>query len=356
MMDLQATGTTPRLVQSFLGGPVGRHHFTDSETYDDAVMIDAYLSEGTSDGLTRATAIGQALVGVQADDPAADGRVREAYSPGPLSGPHPVRITGATSDVGNMAWVGMALARLSVSTGDAGFLGAAEAVGTWIATHCRDRRGAGGFTGGETASGAAIRWKSTEHNLDLVGLYGMLAELTSAPQWTQDAAWARGFVDAMWDPASDHFDVGTLDDGVTPNLAEEPEDVNSWSYLVLGDPTYAASVDWDVDNLSASHKGFHGVSFCEGHRNGVWFEGTAHLADALELRSQPGDVALAQQYLADIALAQTRGPHTDGLGIIAASNRLSDCDGDFYFSSLHTGATGWYVLASLGVDPLRLES
>ena len=37
-----------------------------------------------------------------------------------------------------------------------------------------------------------------------------------------------------------------------------------------------------------------------------------------------------------------------------ARNWLSDCDGDFYFASLHTGATAWFVLASLHENPFFL--
>jgi hypothetical protein len=34
-------------VQSFAGGVLGRQHFTASETYDNAVVIDAYLAAGS---------------------------------------------------------------------------------------------------------------------------------------------------------------------------------------------------------------------------------------------------------------------------------------------------------------------
>ena len=95
----------------------------------------------------------------------------------------------------------------------------------------------------------------------------------------------------------------------------------------------------------------HGVSFCAGNRKGVWFEGTAHLADALELRAGAGDQERAQSYLQDIAHAQAEGPHSDGLGVIAASRTLGNCEGERYYASLHTGATAWYALALQGADP-----
>lgn len=76
------------------------------------------------------------------------------------------------------------------------------------------------------------------------------------------------------------------------------------------------------------------------------------MADALEIRHRPGDARKAASFLADVAHAQTSAPNTDGLGIIAASeNGLSDCDGDRYYASLHTGATSWYLLALRRADP-----
>ena len=254
-----------------------------------------------------------------------------------------------------MAWVGMALTHLYAATGNASYLNGAEAIGTWVWRHCYDLRGAGGYTGGRASSGARIKWKSTEHNLDLYGLYTMLATQTGNTAWGTDAAWARRFVTAMWDAGTGSFFVGTNNNGVTPNTSEQPEDVNSWSYLVLRDPAYKSSVDWAVKNLPVSAGGFSGVSFCLGDKTGVWFEGTSHLADALEIRQDPGDAALANQYLADVEFAQTNGPNNNGLGIMAASkDGLSDCDGSVYDATLHTGATAWYILASQAVNPFVL--
>jgi hypothetical protein len=157
----------------------------------------------------------------------------------------------------------------------------------------------------------------------------------------------------MWNPAQQRFSLGTMTDGVTTNDSPQTEDVNSWSYLALRSPAYAASVDWDVTSLAAAAGPLHGVSICPGDRTGVWFEGTAHLADALEIRGQPGDSAQAAVYLADIAYAQAHGPHEDGLGIMAASkDGLTDCEGDSVYASLHTGTTAWYILAASGVNPL----
>jgi hypothetical protein len=352
MMDRYAAGSTPRLVQSFTGGVLGQQGFTSSVTYDDALIIDAYLAEGTRAGRARAEVIGDGLLYVQAHDPAHDGRIRAAYSPGPLLAPSDVDPTDPATLAGNMAWAGQALARLYAVTGRMAYLEGAEAIGNWVQAHCYDTRGAGGYTGGETAGGQKIEWKSTEHNIDLYALFTLLAKETGAQVWSVRAAWARRFVAAMWDGQQDHFDVGTTGDGVTPNKAELPEDINSWSFLALRDPAYAASVTWIVRNLAVNAGGFSGVSYCAADRSGVWFEGTAHLADALEFRGDPGDGALAARYLAAIYYAQAHGPNADGLGIIAASrDGLSDCAGSSYYASLHTGTTAWYILAAKKVDP-----
>ena len=352
MMDKYAGGSVPRLVQSFSGGVPAKRHFTASVTYDDALVLDAYLAEGTSEGLARAETIGDALLYVQANDPAHDGRVRPAYAPTPLLSPSDVQPTELESDVGNMAWVGQGLVHLYEATADQDYLAGAEAIGEWVQANCYDTRGAGGYTGGLSARGQRIEWKSTEHNVDLYSLFTLLAHATGASAWSTRAAWAQRFVEAMWEPREARFYVGTTEDGVTSEDSVQPEDVNSWSYLALENPAYAASVSWDETHLAVAVRGFAGVSFCAGARTGVWFEGTAHLADALELRGQAGDQSQAQTYLSDIEFAQTHGLDNDGLGIIASSKKkLSDCEGEFYFASLHTGATAWYLLAAARVDP-----
>ena len=86
-------------------------------TYDDALVIDALLARGTRTTSRGREVIGSSLLYVQAHDPAHDGRIRAAYAPDPLTGPAKIRATDATSDVGNMAWVGQALVQLHAAHG-----------------------------------------------------------------------------------------------------------------------------------------------------------------------------------------------------------------------------------------------
>ena len=350
MMDRYAKGSTTRLVQSFDGGPL--KNFTDAVTYDDALFVDALLGRGSGGDIARAEVVGNAFLYVQARDKARDGRLRAAYAPRPLRNPRDVIVDDNTSDVGNMAWVGQALVQLYAKTHDASYLNGALRIARWLQANTYDTRGSGGYTGGYTAMGRKIEWKSTEHNIDIYAFFKMLATESGESQWDTYAAWAKRFVASMWEARAGRFYVGTLDDGVTPNAPFKPEDVNSWSYLAFQNPAWAAAPSWDVTHLAVSKGGFSGVSFCSGDRSGVWFEGTAHLAEALELRDKPGDRAAAQKYVSDIAYAQSNGPNNDRLGIIAASkNGLRDCDGDKYFASLHVGATAWYAMAVTGVNP-----
>jgi hypothetical protein len=352
MLDRRTGGTTPRLVQSYLGGLLGLDGDTSSAIYDDALVIDAYLAGGTRDGDARAEVIGNGLLYVQAHDPSHDGRIMDQYQPTALEHPSDIQVTSATSNTGDMAWAGDALAQLYSATGRRSYLEGALAVGNWIYTHCRDNRGPGGYTGGYTGSGSKIEWKSTEHNIDVYAFFRLLARDTGNPVWSSRSAWARRFIVAMWDAQAGRFYLGTDDDGVTPSTTPAVEDVNSWSYLALRDPAYEESLDWEQRHLAVTRDGYSGVSICTGNRTGVWFEGTAHLADALEF-SDEADQAEAGTYLSDLAHAQAQGPDADGLGIMAASyDALSDCEGGDVYASLHTGTTAWYILAARHIDPL----
>ena len=160
MMDLRASGPARRLVQSYTGGLLGQRGDITASTYDNAVVIDAYLAEGTAGGVARAETIGNALVYLQAHDPARDGRLRNGYAPAPLVDVHAIAVADPASSTGTLAWAGQALVQLYAATRIRAYLRGAIALGDWIQSRCSDGRGAGGYTGGDTATGAKIPWKS----------------------------------------------------------------------------------------------------------------------------------------------------------------------------------------------------
>jgi len=359
-MDKYHNGSELRLVQSYVRTPT----FRDGDityTYDDTVMIIALLQRGRGEDIRRAEVLGDSLVYAQQHDPYQDGRVRDGYHARvfikPDGLPHIAFDDGdGGSDTGNMTWSGMALVQLFAATGRRDYLDAAKVIAEFIQGNCFDTRGAGGYTGGITQSQRKIEYKSTEHNIDLFGLFTMLAEATGDQNWSADAEHAANFVDAMWDPKGGHFYIGTLDNGVTINKEDPtPEDVQTWSYLSLDRSRYAHSIDWALRHLATNQGKFAGLSFEVKDRSGVWFEGTAHAAAALEARDLRGDAGKADQLLRDIEIGQDRAPNADGYGIDAASkDRLKTGDGDgLYFASLHIGATSWYCLAMQSGDPFR---
>jgi hypothetical protein len=356
MMDLHAQGTTLRLAQSYVATPA----FDDGDisyTYDDDVLIAALLQRHSAGDLARAKILGDSLVYAQSHDSFADGRVRNAYHSDPfLKHDGSVNISDGGSDTGNMAWTGMALMQLYHATEDETYLTAAESIATFIETNDTDTRGKGGYAGGFKADQTKNLWKSTEHNIDCYALFSMLAAVTHDPRWNADARHALRFVKAMWNKRKGFYFIGTGTDGITINHADPtPEDVQTWSYLSTGLVAHQGSIDWALQNLSATSGGFQGLSFQVRDRSGVWFEGTAHAAAALEARALGDDLNEAQLLINDIEIGQASAPNGDGNGIDAASkDGLKTGDGgDAYYASLHTGATGWYCIAKQNGNPFK---
>lgn len=356
MMDMYDTGQTLRLVQSYHPTPTFNDGDT-SYTYDDCVTIIALLRHGTHGDIVRATVLGDSLIFVQQNDPIKDGRVRNVYLAKHLMDAHGkpnVAPGGEGSATGDMAWAGMAFVRLYHATGKQRFLTAALATANFIYDNTFDMRGRGGFTGGFTSTQSKIKYKSTEHNIDLVGFFTMLAKATGDRKWTHGATHARKFVASMW--SGNHFYIGTGDDGVTVNTGDPtPEDVQTWSWLALRDADFAGSLDWALTHLSATSGAFQGLAYQVDDRSGVWFEGTGHAAAAFAARGRHGDNATAAQLIADIETGQTSAPNADGHGIDAASKDGLDTagGGDKYNAALHVGATAWYCIAKQSGNPFR---
>lgn len=417
MMDAYAQGTTLRLAQSY--SDQNGHNYNGLEssafTYDNALTILALvraqpivtaLLHDRADNLARAGVLGDSLLYAQQHDPTySDGRLRQAYFTNPfvlqsgqvnLAG-NPFYFYG--SSVGDMAWAGLALAQLYSATGQRQYLDGALKLGHWIVVTAYSTQGLGGYTGGVDGNNNPLTYKSTEHNIDVYAFFTLLAQLTNDRQytglnqtWSSLAQHALTFIQAMWDAATQHFWTGSNADGATINYYPIPEDVNTWSYLALHSATYAASVDWATSNLAVTdtpqcfnsnltgNQHFSGVTFSNASMradptkapngytpmpdpSGVWFEGTAHAADALLQRGASGDTALALSYLQNIESAQaqlgqglTVGGKAlpAGYGVVAASSPFDTGFGFDYFNSLHIGATAWYLMAAQGINPYRL--
>jgi hypothetical protein len=407
MMDAYAQGPTVRLSQSY----------TDQQglqstgfVYDNSLVINAHLLRGQPEDIARAIVLGQALLHAQQVDSIGDGRVRQAYfvnqpdAQGVFVRPALFPFFFLGSAVGDMAWTGIGLAQLFRSTGDQQFLDGAVKLGRWIVNNTFDTRGAGGFNFGVDNGNNKLLFKSTEHNIDCIALFTMLAKLTGDGSWLGQAEHARTFVNALFDSADGgFFFTGTAPDGVTvnPNLSQDniPEDVQTWSFLATLDETHAQSIDWAKTNLATTdtaqtihsrlkgNERVAGVSFgsqsmralnpsdqfsAPPSPNAVWLEGTGHLAAALLARRLPakhdlpgfhGDVNTARTLLDSIrasqetlAKGQTVGgkPIPDGQGVVAASSVLNTGFGFSFNPNRHIAATSWFAMAGQAGNPFQL--
>ncbi|MFI1996344.1 hypothetical protein [Actinoplanes sp. NPDC020271] len=349
--DEYGSGDALRVPRSYTGGffETPAWTFVSSFTYDDALVILAWLAHGDAG---RAVVLGDTLLYAQEHDPIGDGRTRASYQPDSFT------VLDGTLDIGspaaytgNQAWAGMAFAHLYARTGERRFLDGALRLARWIFSTTFDgSRAPYGYTGGRTAGDQPITYKATEHNIDVGAFFTMLGGLTGDRVWKDRATTAFSFVAAMQDRASGHLWTGTDPDGVTVNRYPIPEDVQVWAFLATLDERYRRSVSWVVDNLCAYDAGVHGVSFSNADTSKVWLEGTGQTALALAVRRAKGDSLLSKRLLWNIEQAQD-----DTGGIPAASSDGLDTGfGDLYYRSLHTGATAWFLLAARGSNPLRL--
>ncbi|MGW1226998.1 Tat pathway signal sequence domain protein [Streptomyces sp. NPDC002530] len=350
----EAAGAYPGLPRSYTGGAMALHHSKVAFTYDVAVMIIAYCKRGREADLTRAGALGRTLLELQ--DGEADGRLRQAYTSGKLPpGQRVPEVDSAGTFTGTSAWAGLALLHLHHATGASAYRAGALRLGRWIQERTYRAEGVDGYTGGFDSGGTELRWKSTEHHVDVSGFFRGLAGVSGDAVWDRRADTAAAFLDAVWDGERGAFWTGTGTDGVTVNRSPVPEDPQTWSYLATRDVRHARSVDWALTGLAASDGGFSGVSVSDADRSKVWFEGTAHLVCALRARRAAGDDERAGRLLESLRSAQTDAPHADGYGLVAASSDgLETGDGDTLYASLHTGTTAWFALAARGANPFAL--
>lgn len=380
----------PRFLRSYttlafqrLPPPVGDFDFVlrnSAHTYDNALALLAFLADGSPDSLRRARLIGDAFVyATQHDRTYTDGRLRDVYTAGDLALPPGWTPNGKKGTVpipgffdeerqefieieqggvstGNNAWALLALLALHRRTGEPDYLETAIGIGHFIQQFQADDGTYQGFRGGlddpETGAPKDRPWASTEHNLDIHAAFTQLGQLDSDPAWRQGAGHARAFVDAMWDESRGCGLTGTLDpDRRNETPGQLPVDVQTWQVLAM--PEHALALHPGLlDCADRFHRtadaGFTGYDFNED-RDGVWFEGTAHMAVAAALA---GKEQKAEPLRRALRRAQAKPPFGDGAGLAAASrNGLTTGFGFFFHRRLHVGATSWNVFAQLRFNP-----
>jgi hypothetical protein len=359
-----------------------------SHVYDDSLVALAHMARGDAENMRRAGAIVDAMVYAATHDRRfTDGRLRNAYSAGPLA-LHPGGAARCVSwwdpvqrkqcedyycdgsTTGNVAWALIAIleyAKIRPPAEKPHLLAAANGIARWLAARYDSTRAWGFFGGfeGFDDQQTAVTWKSTEHALDVyVALtrYAALLPDAAAPPWKALADRARSFVDDMWDEKEGRYLTGATDKGAL-NTEQKPADVNCWATLVFGktDRTVRA-MHWVEANCSARDpdSGLRGFGFSP-ESDGIWWEGTAHAALAFAVI---GESEKAAFYLSQLILAQAFY-HAGGAVPSASKDELrtgftlKTCDDEgrivdkpwYYYRIPHICATAWVALAQMHWNP-----
>lgn len=257
---------------------------------------------------------------------------------------------------GNVAWTALAMLAMAARDDDPAWRGAAARLAEWTITHTADPRGDGGFDGGLHGFDAApqrLTWKSTEHNVDLAAVFGLLARGADAERWRAQADAARRFVAAQWDEDQGRFRVGTQADGVTPNESTSGLDAQLWP-LLLDSPT---PVWWRALAWAERMHGVRGGFDFNADRDGVWSEGTAQAILVYRRAGRGREARAAYAELPPVRSASGYLDATDRPSITTglAVHPDSATDDFRYYRRPHLGATAWLVLGAYRFNPFTLR-
>ena len=339
-------------------------------SYDNALAAMALLSSGDREGAARLL---DAFIYAVEHDRYRPGRVRNAYAAGDITAfpgwNGAARLPGwydaekgewyedryqTGSNVGNTAYMALALLQFDAAYGDERCLKTARTLMDWVIDSCGD--GGPGFTagydgwpeGGE-ATTYPFSYKSIEHNIDAYAAFSRLYARTGERRYADAARSALAFVESMYDGQSGLFCTGTLDDGVTPSRGNVMLDAQVWACMALGDAF--APYEAALEAVSAMRTEEGGYPFCATNANGGWWaEGTAYTALMYRLRGHYAEAIAALSALRGIQLA-------DGLFPAATVDNLSTgielFDGSpwEYGSAPHLAPTAWFIMAVNGFNP-----
>jgi len=328
--------------------------------YDNALAAIALVACGN---VNSATIIGNALsLAARNDRTFKDGRIRNAYRPGPVSKGPPalpgwwddnqkIWAEDAAQDgssTGNVAWAALALLTLHQATKQESFLADAGRLIDWVIANVSTGSGfRGGFHGYDPQQ-VRVTWISTEHNVDVYAAAAWLFRLTSERKYADAASEARQFLERAFDV--DHFLLGTKPDGNLADPSMLALDVQLWPWMAIPD----APAQWrSALNFAATHLAVKDGFDFNGDRDGLWVEGTAQASLAYRIA---GDPRRSAQLLATLEadrtpsgfLNATRGARVStGLSIDPTATEADF----FYFRRPHLGATAWATLAATTWNP-----
>jgi hypothetical protein len=362
----QAAGSEAAFVRSYehaddeSGLPAGLA--STAFVYDNALAVIALVACGN---VASATTIGNALsLAARNDRTFKDGRVRNAYRPGPVSEGPPalpgwwddkqkIWAEDAAQDgtsTGNVAWAALALLTLHQTTKQASYLVDAEHLIDWVIANVSTGSGfRGGFHGYDPQQ-VKLTWISTEHNVDVYAAATWLSRLTGERKYADAASQARQFLERAF--AVDHFLLGTKPDGSLADPSMLALDVQLWPWMAIPD----APAPWrSALNFAATHLAVKDGFDFNGDRDGLWVEGTAQASLAYRIAGDPRRSAqllttLEADRMPSGFLNATRGARVSTGLSINPTPTAAEAD-FFYFRRPHLGATAWATLAATAWNP-----
>jgi hypothetical protein len=362
----QAAGAKAVFVRSYEHGedesslPAGLA--SSAFVYDNALAVIALVACGN---VTSATTIGNALsLAAHGDRSFPDGRIRNAYRPGPVGEGAPA-LPGWWDDkqkiwaedpaqdgtsTGNVAWAALALLTLHQATRQESFLADARHLIDWVMANVSSGSGfRGGFHGYDPQQ-VALTWISTEHNVDVYAAATWLFRLTGERKYADAASQARQFLEKAF--AADHFLLGTKPDGSLADSGILALDVQLWPWMAIPD----APPRWRMAlNFAATHLAVKDRFDFNGDRDGLWVEGTAQASLAYRIAGNPSRSAQllmtleAERAPSGFLYATREARVSTGLSVDPTGTGKEP---DFFYSRRpHLGATAWATLAAEAWNP-----
>ena len=346
--------------------------------YDNAIALYALCEVGA---VWHAQELADAIVFAQTHDRMFhDGRLRNVYLVGDpavdsgysvASGTVPLPgfwqngkwyedFYSVSTSTGNMAWTILALCRVSrivPEQKETEYLNAAKNAAGFLLGLSSPT---GGFTAGYEGwdkEQQKVTYKSTEHNIACYAAFSVLADLVeekepkTAAEYRAAAESACQFVLSMYDAELGCFYTGTEPDGETVNTGVIPIDATALSVLALKDriADAGASLDFIKKNIAVGV----GFDFSAGDLDGIWNEGTAQMALCYLKQSRTDEYNAVMGYLKTQEYKSGGIPAADRDGVstgfvLSGTEELWE-----YNNTLSIGATGWYALAQVKVNPLE---
>jgi len=282
----QANQSELRLIEDYAPTDTKQSVYTAS-IRETAQAIIALLARGTSEDITRAHILSNALKYCQENDPTfSDGRLRDAYWSTSLTAQPAINasVKSPDSTCSNLAWALLAFIQdyKIDTTAHADMLNAAMDLAAFIDTEYKDAVNPGfvfGYTGWEEVPNKHT-FKTTESNAILYAAFKQLYDITQNSVWHDDAVWAKRYLEEIaWNDTDKMFFNGTNYDGITVNTFNPTIDADTISLLALGPDYPITQIDeWVEANYAVTYGIFSGYDYNQD-RDGIVYAPTAQRWD-----------------------------------------------------------------------------